>query len=94
MPEPSQPKVLACVSLTSWAVALILMLVVQPDSGTVQSRLFFVALGVALCAGTLATLPWMMHGFIRDQVLAYVAGYMHREADDPAEDRPALTVVR
>jgi hypothetical protein len=26
--------------------------------------------------------------------LAYVAGYMHREADEKVEDRPRLEVVR
>jgi hypothetical protein len=53
-----------------------------------------VVLAVAMNATILAGMPYMLRGFVKDQTLAYVAGYMHREADEKVEERPRLEVVR
>lgn len=88
-----QSKILAGVSLASWTVALFIMVAPRPAAGDLLERVFFAALGIALCTGTLVTLPWMMREYVQDQVLAYVAGFMHSQADEQ-DARPPLSVVR
>ena len=80
------------VSLAAWVITVYLMLV--PPGPNEPLRLpFFAALGVAVSFGSLALFPWVMKGFVKDVVLAYVAGY-HQRASEEEQQRPALTVVR
>lgn len=84
--------VVSVVAFVAWAS--VAWMCAFPPGPTDELRLpYFAVLGLAIGATSLAALPWLMAGFIEGQVLAYVAGYMHREADEQAE-RPALSVVR
>jgi hypothetical protein len=77
-----------------WALVAFVGVVVQPSPTSAMRLPFFALLQVATSATGLATLPWLMRGFVRDQTLAYVAGYLHRESDEPAEDARHLRAVR
>lgn len=75
-------NLVAVVAALAWVVTLLLILE-EPAVDEPLRLVFFAALGLAIAGTTLAVFPWMMVGFIRDHVLAYVAGYMHHEADAP-----------
>ena len=86
--------VVVVVSLAGWGVTLGL-LVVNPDSESVLRLVYFAALGLAVSASALAAFPWMMADHVHRHVLAYVAGYMHREADEQAAGRhPDLHLIQ
>jgi hypothetical protein len=77
-----------------WVVVGVFAFGIQPAADDYLRLPFVVFLCAAMSTSVLAGLPWMLRGFVRDQTLAYVAGYMHREADEPQEEERRLTVVR
>jgi hypothetical protein len=82
------------VAVVAWAVVVGTAFLIPPDAHSAMRLQWTVVLAVAMNATVLAGLPYMLRGFIRDQTLAYVAGYMHREADEPQEQPRRLEVVR
>lgn len=84
--------IVSVVAALAW-VAVAAMLVEPPEPGDWLRLPFFALLTVASCASGLALFPLVMRGFVKDVVLAYVAGYYHREADEE-QGRPVLRAVR
>lgn len=83
--------IVSLLAAAAWLVVLWMCL--NPPGPDESMRLpFFAVLGLAVGASSLAAFPWMMVGYVRDQTLAYVAGYMHREADEEPS-RPDLRIV-
>lgn len=80
------------IAIAAWVIAVGLMC--APPGPNDSMRLpFFAFLGVAVSASSLAAFPWVMRGFVKDVVLAYVAGYHQRASEEEAQ-RPRLEVVR
>jgi hypothetical protein len=87
-------SVAVVVAVLAWAVVIVGAFWVQPEANSTWRLPLVVVLAVAMNATNLAAMPYMLRGFVKDQTLAYVAGYLHREADEVTEDRPRLEVVR
>ena len=87
-------SVAVVVAVLAWAVVIVGAFWLQPDIHSEWRLPLVVALAVALNATNLAAMPYMLRGFVKDQTLAYVAGYFHREADEPVEEPRRLEVVR
>jgi hypothetical protein len=87
-------SVAVVVAALAWTVVVVGAFWVQPDAHSMWRLPWTVVLAVAMNATILAGMPYMLRGFVKDQTLAYVAGYMHREVDEPVEERPRLEVVR
>lgn len=82
---------MSLVAALAWLI--VVGMCMQPPGPDDMARLpFFAVLGLAVGASSLAVFPWMMVGFVRDQTLAYVAGYMHAQADEEP-GRPDLRIV-
>jgi hypothetical protein len=86
-------SVAVVLAVVLWLAVVLVAFVVPPDPHSYMRLQWTVMLGAAMTASVLAGVPYMLRGFVKDQTLAYVAGYMHREADT-VEERPRLEVVR